>query len=292
MIDWVKCYTYDKSLAASLRMHVCSNVDVNHTSGEINRGEYSGELGGVRIRVFESGRVEFAFSLHKYFHSGYNFKDFMFYECNQAIFSFCSAYNLDPRKVFLSNLEFGVNLRLNKSVVGLLDAIVGLSCGATFNSAPKRGKYCLRRDYRFKIYNKSAQVKFAPDNVLRFELHVDKMRKVQPVKTLHDLRIEANWELLSELLVSHFSQIIFADLYVLNNAPESVQRFYREYSREITNSRFWRNLERTKRFRCLKAFRELQPYSVNNWANQTKQLIIEKTEQLRKPQRMYSSDIG
>lgn len=291
MIDYIKAYTYDPVLAARLRMHVCESVEVNHNTGEIHRGEFSGNGGCIRFRVFESNRIEIGGSLQKY-HRGNNYTDFTLPDVRHTVFAFTHGWGFDPERTFLSNLEFGVNLKLNQSVVGLLGAVVGLSCGAVFNEAPKRGKYCQRRDYRIKIYNKSAQVKYAPDNLFRYELHVDKMRKVMPVKTLHDLTIESNWKLLEGLLLKHFAQIIFADQYNLKNAPPHLQNFYYSNSLQIVNSRFWRDVERTKRFRCLRAVNELQAFAVNNWSNATSELIRQKLSELRCPQRMLRSITG
>ena len=110
MIDFIKAYTENKFIAARLRNTICTQVEVNHSTGEISVGEYFGKCSQFKIKVYPSGRIQFSGSLHKYYNNGINNSDFTIIQVRQTINSFCELIGIKPEKTFLENLEFGDKL--------------------------------------------------------------------------------------------------------------------------------------------------------------------------------------
>ncbi|MDQ3108854.1 MAG: hypothetical protein M3R17_03075 [Bacteroidota bacterium] len=281
MIDFIKAYTIDKAIAARLRNTICTQVEVDHSSGEISAGEYFGKCSQFKIRVFDSGRIEMQGSLHKYYSGGMNCSDFTFEQVCQTIFSFCELLGLKPENVFLQNLEYGVNITLPYHPSVLLENIVCLPCGELFERQAGEGWKCPLFEYRHKIYNKSAQYRFGSPNLLRYEIHVDKMRKISPVKTLHDLTKPETWDMLQLSLVGHFKQIVFEDKYVEMRITKWEQKYLSEFSDKINNSRFWKKLNPLERHRHLKRVKKIQEKSMWRFSERISKQISEKVEQLK-----------
>jgi len=211
MIDYIKAYTYNKSAANNLINSVCNNAIVNVQTGEVSK--YLGDCACIKVIAYPSGRIQFKGSFHKYYAHGENWTDYTIIQFKQTVFSFCQLLGIDAQRVYLENVEFGVNIELPYSPKIVLDHVICLTNGATFTPQKGEGLACHRIEYRIKIYNKGNQFPFRAINTLRFEIHVDKMRKISPVKTLQDLTNPIFWDAFRVKLVNHLRKIIFTDNY-------------------------------------------------------------------------------
>lgn len=284
MIDYVKISVTDSRIAAKLREHICTRVEVDHTTAELVNEVYMGKFRDLKILVYPSDRIVIDGSLHKYSEGGTNCGDFTIRQCRQAIFSLCSLFGIDQRKVKVDNFEFGVNVRLNGSPNNVLGSIVCLHDGKPFVEQGGGGLKCCKYEFRHKVYNKSSQYRFNGNNLLRYELHIDKMRKVLAVKMLHDLTKLEVWESLGKILELHFMHIVFEEEYNLEQFTKSERRYFYQYESKINNARFWKGLKPVERFRHKKRLAELQTKARFQWNTVIRQLIREKLDQLKQMQ--------
>lgn len=281
MIDFVKLVVTDSPMIATLlRNTICTKIEVDHTTGEFISEKYVGHFRDLDIVVYASDRILISGSLNKYFEGGTNCGDFTLRDFRQTVYSLCSLLGLDPCAVKLENVEFGVNVKLGCSPQNVLGSIVSLQNGKPFVPQVGEGLKCCLKEFRYKIYNKSKQYKFNRDNLLRFELHIDKMRKIFPVKTLHDLTKAEVWEMLGKELVAHLRHIVFVDEYDLDTMTKPERKYFYAFENKINNIRFWKEQKPLERHRHRKRLDRLQGKAKFQWNKVLTQLVAEKLTEL------------
>lgn len=287
MIDFLKAVCIDSVAAHWLRRDICTTAVVDTKTGLIIGGKYTGQFRDFKITVCESNRIEIAGSFHKYIGGGYNYTDLTIEEFRKSVNSFCKMFVLDPARMQLTNLEVGVNVIVPFAIRGFLRSIVGLSTGDQFRVQRAWGRECRLFEYRYKFYNKSAQTKLAPPQMLRYELHYDKSRKFMPVKTLQDLFEIENWVLLAERAKWHFKHIIFRDSYLIPENQKPLFKFWKEYGQRIDNREHWHELTPIKRFRSIRRMKQLEQYGRMQWGIIVFELIAYKFDQLTEVKRFH-----
>ncbi len=291
MIDFIKAYTNDKLIAGRLRNTICTQVEVDHTTGEISIGEYFGKCSQFIINVYPSGRIQFKGSLHKYYNNGMNNSDFNLTQVRQTIHSFCELIGVKSENIFLENVEFGANINLPYPPSVILNNIISLSCGKIFSEMAGEGSNCKLGEYRHKIYNKSSQYN-TKDSLLRYEIHVDKMRWIYPVKTLQDLMKIEIWDFLQERLVKQFQQIVFTEIYNIHSFKKWERNYYEENNQKINNSRYWKKISPLERHRALKWVRKIQLKGQHKYSETISNLIYNKVDELKNVQVFHHSNTG
>lgn len=252
MIDYVKLSFYSKALASKYRSEFCHVLGVDHTTGEAVDNIYRGEVNGMRVTVYPSDRIVIDGSLHKFYEGGTNCSDFNFTMCRKAITDLSELLSLNPMEVKVDNLEFGVNVELSYSPQVVLSSIVCLVNGKPFVPQQGGGLKCCLGEYRHKVYNKSSQYNLKETHLLRYEIHVDKMRRILAVKTLHDLTKLEVWISLEHYLLKRFNQIIFAEMYRAATLTASEAQYVKRFGDKLTNIRFWREITpRTRHYHKL-----------------------------------------
>ncbi len=284
MVDYIKLSITSESVAHSLRTNVCSLLNnVEHTTGDISNSVYVGTIGNeFKVEVFNSNRVQLSGSLHKYYTQGTNAGDFTYSMVCEAVERLADELGVHPNELILRNLEIGVNLPLPYCPDNVLKNIVCTKNGCQFNIQSTSVRTCQKGEYKHKIYNKSAQYQIADKYILRYEIHIDKMRKIPPVKTLQDLTKMQNWLEFQRLLIFHFDEIIFEDFYPFEKLPANDQNFIRKYYSKINNQRCWQKFKAKQRhdiFRQMVAFQK--KYGANRFSFYLHKLIEQKIAELR-----------
>lgn len=259
MIDFIKVYSQDKSHTHILKEKFELITDVNEKTGETTGKSMGTIQNEYKLTLHQSGRISIMGSLHKAFNKGTNDSDFTYSQLIQSINDFSELFELKPSQCFLENFEYGANIPLPYSPKIILSNIVSTRTGDTFSKMKGIGLECRKSQFRYKIYNKSAQYD-RDDYLLRFEIHEYKMCRNSAVKTLQDLMNYELWESLSDSLIHYGNQIIFTDKFQINDIKNSPDRNLIPSLRDLDNIRYWRELEPYQRNRQIKKLERIQNY--------------------------------
>jgi hypothetical protein len=259
MMDYIKVCFVNKSHTHNLKNKFDLTTDVDDKTGEIS-GIYRGTIEDeYKIELFPSGRCIIKGSLHKRYNKGANDSDFTYPQLLESVQHFSRTFELPPQQFILENLEYGVNISLPYSPKIILENLVSLRTGNTFSDMTGGGLTCKRYEYRVKVYNKSAQYKVG-NNLLRFEIHDDKMRRQPTVKTLHDLTKPEVWKTLADSIQYHANQLIFTDDIDKNELARSCGKNLSELLDKFNNSRCWKEMESYQRNRSMKKLETILNY--------------------------------
>jgi hypothetical protein len=259
MMDYIKVCFLNKSHTHNLKNKFNLTTDVDEKTGEIS-GIYRGNIENeYSIVLYPSGRCNIMGSLHKAYNNGTNESDFTYSQLLDTVQHFSRTFELPPQQFILENLEYGVNISLPYSPKIILENLVSLRTGNTFSPMSGGGLTCKRYEYRVKIYNKSAQYNIG-NNLLRFEIHDDKMRRQPTVKTLHDLTKPEVWKTLALSLQYHANQLIFTDEIDKDELVRNSDKKLTIHLDEFNNARYWKKLESYQRNRNVKKLETVLNY--------------------------------
>lgn len=222
-------------------------------------------------------------SMPKYYNNGKdNSNNFTYYDIIKTIDSLSSEFNFDPFKARLNKIEFGVNIDLSYGIDLLLDSIIEsykykpLDRYYDDNKIQIIGYECKMQKCRFKIYNKSEQLKL-PGNILRIEISTEKMQflgsKGIQLNTLGDLYNPNIYSKLKEPLINMLSNLMIFDKTMVGVKFESPYLY----------GKFWRNIkaDKHKRDYHLKKFKKIAEETGANWMQKELiRLVSEKWDQL------------
>lgn len=196
---------------------------VRINTGELSDGRLTAKYQGLEFRIIPPSKegqphiYEIRGSIHKFSNDGqYNFDDFHLLRLVDSIEVICTQFSLEPSKCFLRNIEFGVNIELP---VLADDFISGLVCfgNTRFSDLNVRklniGRTSKKDQYQFKIYNKGIQSEIPQSNLLRVEIHANKMQFIRQsgIKTLADICDPRKLERLGETLIKKFGDVVFVN---------------------------------------------------------------------------------
>ncbi|TND07945.1 MAG: hypothetical protein FD123_2753 [Bacteroidetes bacterium] len=281
MIDFIKGRIISNpALAETLRNGICERVDINHKTAETDTAIFRGKIGDFEILVYSSNLIRVKGSIHKYYEGGTNSSDFTYSMFLKTVNRFCGELGIKPIDFLLENVEFGVNILLPYSAKIILDNVVCLKTGLPFSHQQGGGLCFKRKEYRHKLYDKSAQYQLT-GFLLRYEIHADKMRLITPVKTLHDLTIPEVWTMFQQELCRYFQEIIFTDTYTPEKLKKWNKKYYKQYADKINNSRFWKGLAGIDRYRHHLRLKRLQQQGTHNFSIEIVKLIEKKAVELK-----------
>ena len=253
MLDYVKFKILDTNLDKIINSN---NLDFkgnySESTGEIIDKKLVAELHFCKVEVFKSGSVFFYGSIHKLYNSlndikapnhkesknykGFNGSQFTLAYIDEVRIYLTKLLHCNPQQMVFENIEIGLNLPLlfnpQKFLTGLL-----FHNGTQFeHSRRKRLWVALKNDYRIKVYNKSEQYGM-PENIMRYELHYDRMAKINQlgIKTFEDISAETLSKA-HRLLLDEFANIVYYDNTIRQNKLSKVQiNALTKYS----NVRYW-----------------------------------------------------
>lgn len=216
MIDFIK--SFNCGLDASVLVHnefLKFLVTYDPNTGEVpNRNRYS-TYNGITFSISSNATVGISGSLHKYHNEGiHNHDDFSYSKLLNVIKDLYAKFGINPKKVYLNNLEFGVNIELPYKPQILFDNLVSHKCKPFLIEQEKKmqNAWVNYENYRLKIYDKGLQYGLNND-LLRIEVKVMKMAfisKVQ-IKTLWDLTDIQKLNKLKDILIYIYDEILFSD---------------------------------------------------------------------------------
>lgn len=233
-------------------------------------------------------------SIHKFHSGGANYTDFDSTALKTAINRLNSIFGFDLYDSIIHSVEFGANIRLPFSCSNTIENILSYKGKSPikkrFEGNGQLFKFKLSQ-YVVKAYNKGLQYSKngfdLPDNddLMRFEIHVDKMQyltdKDIKIETLSDLLEIDNLTKLGKLLNYSWENMVVYD-YRLN--PEKLNPKDRNIINQSNKSSYWSELKDQKTpkkySRRLEKFRSI--LAVNSESNLHKtisDLISEKWNQ-------------
>jgi hypothetical protein len=304
MIDYIniECLDFNPDVLLKnqgLNFHVPLNVE----TGEIlkinnNYIKKNAHLDNFKIELITNessnlSRLNLKGSIHKYWQNGTNYNDFDLHSLKMALFDLFKKLDIDIRTARIHSFEFGVNVTLPYSCAHFLNSIVSYKGKQPQNIDYKNKGQMIKfvlSQYIVKIYNKGLQyfsegkIPTNDDNLLRFEIHVDKMYFVQSkgieIYTIMDIFEPMKLKLLGELLTSIFDDLIVChshdDVSVLK--PKETA-----FLLQCRNPKFWSEIKSRKNpkeyIRTKDRYRKLINSNVQN---EIKDLIKNKWEYLLK----------
>lgn len=192
-------------------------------------------------------------SLHKYFNNGFhNWNDFTFPQFNKVLQLINDECRIEINQGTIHNIEFGVNVELPMPVAEFLNSIVsykGLNVGREFFKGTGNMVRFELDQYELKIYDKGLQycnkkefkeLGLDKRNILRFEIKVTRMQYLKRrginIASFNDLTNQHNVEMLRDLVLNTFDELLVYDESVLN-LP--LKRSERDLLTQGKNPNFW-----------------------------------------------------
>lgn len=222
-------------------------------------------------------RLEIKGSLHYYFNNGlHNANDFYISDCIDTILEIKTIFNLDLKKCYIINLEYGVNCIPPILVSDLILNIIYHE-KRLFNR-PKEFDFKIAGNEAYKqikAYDKSVQFPNHCSNTFRFEVKTKQAKFINSLGlfTLEDLTKTANYNYLINSLLKEWGSILLFDL------TKSIDR-------KFFNTQFWedilKNGNRNKFNNQKRAF--YKKLGADNLHANIKKIITSKTQLLKSVQ--------
>jgi hypothetical protein len=281
--------------------------EVSNKTGEVNPNRetiiLTSEYQGMTFTIIQNKetksvqRITLKGSIHKYWHNGTNYRDFDFRSLTMALNDLQEKFHIDWKETILHSFEFGVNVTIPISCKELIQSVVSYK-GSIPNECEFHGRGQLlkfiKSQHILKIYNKgfqyynSGQIQTDNDDLLRFEIHVDKMQYITAkdihIHSVHDLLSKTNLERLGRVLMQSFDALVIIDAKVLKSP---LKRKEREFIIDAKNPRYWKELNEkhipklySRTFNRLQ--RILQKYQSNDHRGIVRELIQKKWSDLTK----------
>lgn len=251
MVDFVKFTVANfKEIATNplLSFKVRTNR-TNTTSFEV--AQYK----GIKFELKNTGYLIVSGSLHKYYNEGtHNHNDFTFSMLQLVIEDLARRFHFNVNDCYIHNIEFGVNI---VPVVDTQMVLAGLMIHKTKEfSTIKQGHYrqAHHTQYHVKVYNKASQYGLAKQ-LMRYELKIVKMAKLKKcgIRKLGDLQ-ENRWiESIQGILSEEWSEVLLFDKTIDIDVLDMKQELQ---LRKWSDSGYWKNLDKSKRSREKKKYRE------------------------------------
>ena len=197
----------------------------------------------TKYKLFISG------SIHKNHFNGSNFEDFSHSMLVYQIKKLIAIKGIDKDKMFLRNLEVGINIQVSFKTIDYLSENILIYKGKPFNyyDYDKKGVSIgyyrdLPKQFMVKIYDKSLQNNL-PFNLLRYEIKYFKMQTINQkgIYYLSDLCNKSNLEKLHRQILTKFDYIL------LNEKPKKrLNKTRNAYYLKVSSPRFWEKLSKAK----------------------------------------------
>ncbi len=247
MVDGVKT----KFIPISNHSLLDWDIKVNENTGE-ERPTKTFKCKGLKF-INKDGKIYLEGSFQTFFNDGQNllnYNDFTYTDFVITIKQFEKLFAIDPAKVLLSNVEFGVNIILPFPTEKFLRSLV-MHIDKPFDKFPysiTKGKgsgYEAVHDYYIiKFYDKGArcdQSKY----ILRIEIKAIKMAFFQyyniPIQTLKDLLNINSLKALGEILVNIVNECVVVDTDLL--LQENINDKDKLILSNGSNAKYWDNLK-------------------------------------------------
>jgi hypothetical protein len=281
--------------------------EVSNKTGEVNPNretiKLTSEYKGMTFTIIQNKetksvqRITLKGSIHKYWHDGTNYQDFDFRSLTMALNDLQEKFHIDWKETILHSFEFGVNVTIPISCKEFIRSVISYK-GSIPIECEYHGKGQLlkfiKSQHILKIYNKgfqyynSGHILSDQDDLLRFEIHVDKMQYITAkdifIHSVHDLLSKTNLERLGRVLMQSFEALVIIGAVVIKSP---LKRKEREFIKDAMNPRFWKEINEkgiskqySRTFNRLQ--RILQKYQSNEHREKVRELIQNKWSDLLK----------
>lgn len=242
--------------------------EYNTTTGEI-KPSYYGKYKNISIKtlfkhkngIYTPNLLEVKGSLHYLSNNGeHNYNFFEYSILINSIFELLQLLQIEPERMKIVNLEYGVNLNLETDTTQILNNLL-LHQKTPFTDATDKGfkyKQCAHAQYIVKAYDKGAQFKL-PTNTLRFEIKYLKSNLFNPygIYSILDILDIDKLKLLHKDLLKKWNECI------LYEPPSSNPKILNKWS----NILFWEELKNKYRNKFSKERKKFDTYIENKTEN-------------------------
>ncbi|HXI01474.1 MAG TPA: hypothetical protein VNI52_14490 [Sphingobacteriaceae bacterium] len=205
---------------------------------------------GLDIRVYDSGTVLIAGSLHYFFNEGlHNYNQFTISDLTHTLNKLQTELGINPNTARIQTLEFGVNLTTDPTP--FINSLVTHKTNQfnRFDIVNSNGKQTLQKGRRcgLKVYDKGLQFRHLTDNdILRFEYKCLKMELIrkEPVY-LADLIKPDIIDRCGKLLDQAFKDLIIKEPVNLKDLTGREREFYLKG----INPAYWNTLTKQRRYK-------------------------------------------
>ena len=294
MIDGVKidCPNLNGSEWLSNKL-LCFRASIDTQTGELLDSTQTAVHRGLVFIITKSKKYDDTFycsvrgSLHKYWNNGkHNANDFTYNDLQSVLDELNQKFGINPKTAILRNLEFGVNVQLSITSTELFKNIV-TSGKHNFSVLKVDGKTlgrCISKSQSiYKIYDKGKQYKTVEKNLIRFEVHVNKMQylsRLEVVNLLDILNVK-KLQRLAEMLINEWFEVVYYDKQI---EYKQMTVFEQKKLLYYATPRNWNDFDRMQRMRAKKHFQKL----IDKYGNGNPehiaigQIITKKCQQLIK----------
>ncbi len=292
MIDYIKMYVKNLKVAEKWlnSVYLKFNVEIGYNTGEISKNKIIANYRGLKFTIFHKDttltkivRLQVTGSLHKYRNKGkHNYNDFDYSNLLEVIKELESKFYIHPYTTTIHNIEFGVNVFIMIEVNEMLKNLIAFK---TYNfktlSEDKQsiGKQLVNLNHRLKIYNKGKQSKLKTKELLRVEMHYNKMNELKKynITTLADLTSLRNLKPLIKEITNRWSNIIYYDKSINLKHLTPTQQKRVLYSAIPRN---WVEYTKKQRMRAKKRFKELMSKHGSTTQKDINDIIVNKWAEL------------
>ncbi|MBP6424123.1 MAG: hypothetical protein KA278_00220 [Flavobacterium sp.] len=272
MIDYIKIII--KELQHSI-LEVNPLLDfydtINLTTGEMKTTNRNGNkvtpsknasYNGLEFKIYDTGTITIAGSLHKYWNSGaHNFNDFNSEAVLFVLSDLKAKFNIDPSKCILKCLEIGINITPPIPTNEILDnCLMHKTKPFEYQKNSDEGKYkqVQHNEYIIKIYNKALHYKSKGFDVraeiMRFEIKYTTLTRLKQkgIFTLQDL-IDYGLHNFKDEVLKEWQNVLYYDNTTrIEGLSKTVKKRVLEYS----NPNYWTGLLNNKQIENYKHHRK------------------------------------
>jgi hypothetical protein len=191
----------------------------------------------------QSNRMVLSGSLHKYYNKGiHNYNQFDPQKLNETIQRIKSEFGISPQNLHITNLEFGLNLKVDFQVTKLLENLIQhKKVEPTTHKDLKSNEYKQfnHTNYILKVYSKGDHYKL-PDQTLRVEIkqiNWSSYRLKNEIVTLDDF-IKSDKRIFADRLLKCWDEVILFDPFAYANAKNGYE--------DPSHPQFWRDQDSFK----------------------------------------------
>lgn len=257
MIDFIKIKVVDSFIIKTLYNH---KLLYFYSDSEVLLSDRE-TIVSKEIRQFENILFEFSndvlyikFRPHYFYNDNkHNANDFSIYDCIKVLKRFCNLFRVDVSKLYIVNIEFGVNILLPNNLIDVKDFLVCLIYhGKNEFYTDRKYPFCrfshtinsrgVANVYKMiKCYAKGIQYpEYVDKNTLRFEVKSNRRRYINSlgIYTLIDLLDKNNYDVFSNAILKEFDELLIID----ENAKPQLSNTKNQNLQKKLNPLFWNKL--------------------------------------------------
>lgn len=257
MIDFLKIKVEDSLIINSLFNHPLlyyhSNTEVLLSDKESIASKQTRQYKGV-IFEFTNELLYIKFKPHYYFNDNkHNANDFSIYDCINVLKEFCIMFGVNPFKLIVVNIEFGVNILLPKNLINVRDLLVYLiyhgknefytdrkylRCKYSHSMNRKGGANTYKM---IKCYDKGIQFpEYVDSNTFRFEVKSNRKNYINSlgIDTLASLFELKTFDVFSNVILKEFDDLLIID----EKAKPLLSKVKYENFQKKLNPLYWHKL--------------------------------------------------